>query len=351
MELTKKQVSITKGVAILFMLLLHLFCTKYYQGLFIPLIMIKGVPLVYYLALFGDCCVAIYCFCSGYGLMCTYKNNLDEYNKRNSKRILKLYINFWIIILLFVVLLGYLTGNSATYPGNIKTFILNVTAISVSYNGAWWFLTTYIILVVLSKFINKVVEKYNNVLITLIVFVIYCICYVQRINVVITFENPILNWAITQVALLGTSLFPFVVGVIFANKKIYSFIYNMVHNIKFKNTLFILGILFMIVCHGFVQTLFVAVFTGIAFIVLFNLIDKPDSLDRLLYYLSSHSTNMWLTHMFFYMVYFKSLVFMPKYPLFIFIWLILLCLISSYLIKFFYFNTINKFNISNIKSN
>lgn len=41
-----------------------------------PLIMIKCVPLVYYLSLFGDCCVAIYCFCSGYGLMCTYKNNL-----------------------------------------------------------------------------------------------------------------------------------------------------------------------------------------------------------------------------------------------------------------------------------
>ena len=38
MELTKKQVSITKGVAILFMLLLHLFCTKDYQGLFTPLI-------------------------------------------------------------------------------------------------------------------------------------------------------------------------------------------------------------------------------------------------------------------------------------------------------------------------
>lgn len=79
--------------------------------------------------------------------MCTYKNNPDEYNKRNAKRILKLYINFWIIILLFVVLLGYLTGNS------------------LSYNGALWFLTTYIILVLLSKFINKVVQKYNNVLI------------------------------------------------------------------------------------------------------------------------------------------------------------------------------------------
>lgn len=34
--INKKQVSITKGIAILFMLLLHLFCTKDYQGLFTP---------------------------------------------------------------------------------------------------------------------------------------------------------------------------------------------------------------------------------------------------------------------------------------------------------------------------
>ena len=30
MELSKKEVKITKGIAILFMLLLHLFCTKIY---------------------------------------------------------------------------------------------------------------------------------------------------------------------------------------------------------------------------------------------------------------------------------------------------------------------------------
>ncbi len=81
------------------MLLLHLFCTKDYQGLFTPLIIIKGIH-----------------------------TKITQMNI--TKRILKLYINFWIIILLFVVLLGYLTGNSATYPSNIKIILLNVTAIS-----------------------------------------------------------------------------------------------------------------------------------------------------------------------------------------------------------------------------
>ena len=48
MELTKNQIKMTKGIAILFMLLLHLFCTKTYEGLYTPLIFIGDIPLVYY---------------------------------------------------------------------------------------------------------------------------------------------------------------------------------------------------------------------------------------------------------------------------------------------------------------
>lgn len=95
MELTKQQIKITKGIAILFMLLLHLFCTKNYQDLYTPILFIKGIPLVYYLALFGDCCVAIYCFCSGYGLLISYKKDRECYFKNNLIRIGKLYINYF----------------------------------------------------------------------------------------------------------------------------------------------------------------------------------------------------------------------------------------------------------------
>ena len=45
---------------------------------------------------------------------------------------------------------------------------------------------------------------------------------------------------------------------------------------------------------------------------------------------------MWLTHMFFYMIYFKKLVFAPKYSFLIFPWLVILCLVSSYLINLIY---------------
>lgn len=336
MEFNKEQTKITKGVAILFMLLLHLFCTREYKGLFTPILMIGNAPLVYYIALFGDMCVAMYCFCSGYGLMIGYKNNKEIYLKKNLIRILKLYINFWIILFLFVVILGPVMGNGNIYPGNLKTFLLNFTAIDTSYNGAWWFLTTYIILVILSPCINKIILKYNSILIIVISFMIYFIAYIQRIQVPIVSDSQVVNYILRQAALLGTSQFSYIIGAIFAHKKIYSKIYEVFNQLKFKNIIAISLIIFMIIAHGIVQTLFVAVFTGISFIVLFNLIDKPKWIDVILSHISKHSTNMWLTHMFFYMIYFKKLIYLPKYPIFIFIWLVVICVATSCIINFVY---------------
>ena len=112
--------------------------------------------------------------------------------------------------------------------------------------------------------------------------------------------------------------------------------YNLANRSKLKNLLCISIIIAMIIAHGFVQTLFVAVFTGIIFIVVFNLIDKSMRLDNLLSHLSKHSTNMWLVHMFFYMILFKDLVYAPKYPILIFVWLVVLCLGASYIINLIY---------------
>lgn len=336
MELTKKQVKMTKGIAILFMLLLHLFCTKSYGGLYTPLILIEDVPLVYYLALFGDCCVAIYCFCSGYGLSISYKNNKENYIKNNLMRVFKLYINYWIILLLFVVIMGPIMGKGEMYPGNLKRFILTFTGIAPAYNGAWWFFTTYIILVLISPIINNFVVKNNNVLLVGISFIFYGIAYIQRIKGVLIFDKEVLNWIIRQVALFGTSQFPFIVGAVFSHKKIYSKLYNITNKMKYKNLLGILVIVLMVVAHGFVETLFVAVFTGIVFICIFNLIDKPKWVDKLFDFLGNHSTNMWLIHMFFYSIYFKGLVFGVKYSFLIFPWLIILCIVSSYIVNFIY---------------
>lgn len=119
----------------------------------------------------------------GYTLYVGYKNNKENYFKKNLIRILKLYINFWIILFLFVVILWPLMGRGSEYPGDLKTFLLTFTAINPAYNGAWWFLTIYIILVLLSPYINKMVIKYNTVVIIGLSVIVYFAGYIQRIMV------------------------------------------------------------------------------------------------------------------------------------------------------------------------
>lgn len=63
MELTKEDNQMVKGVAILGMLMLHLFC-RTGELRYEPYIHYR-MPLVYFFGLFGDLCVPTYCFAAG----------------------------------------------------------------------------------------------------------------------------------------------------------------------------------------------------------------------------------------------------------------------------------------------
>ena len=69
MELTKSDTQMAKGMAVLGMVMLHLFC-RLGELPYTPLVWIGQTPLVYYFGLFGDLCVPVFCFCSGYAIIC-----------------------------------------------------------------------------------------------------------------------------------------------------------------------------------------------------------------------------------------------------------------------------------------
>lgn len=150
-----------------------------------------------------------------------------------------------------------------------------------------------------SPLINKILEKYNPILIIIILLGIYFVEYLQMVMVSIVTDSRVIIYLLRQGALFGTSQLPYIVGTVFADRKIYSKIHSLFNKYKFRNLLVIYSIVLMIMVHGLVQMLFVVVFTGIAFIVLFNLIDKPKWLDNTFSYISKYSINMWLTNMFF----------------------------------------------------
>lgn len=331
MELSKSDMKVLKGIAILFMLLLHLFCRKDVHGLYETFPTINGVPFIYYLALFGDACVPIYCFASGYGLFRT-EQGTNSFFRKNLIRVFKLLINYWIVLAVFVSV-GFLLG-LPEFPGSSRKFLLNFFVISSSYNGAWWFLQTYIILVLISPFLMKLTKKYNSANLLVISVIIYFFSYLQRIKHILDFShNLALGLFVNAVVLVGTSLLPFLIGSVFAKERLYSNLYKRFETIRFKNTLCFICILLLVIIHSVFESMFIAPFTALAFICLFSLMDKNSQVQKLFIYFGQHSTNIWLTHMFFYMSIFPELTFTPRYPVLIFGWLIIMCLVSSYFIN------------------
>lgn len=258
MEISIPQSKIIKTIAILMMLCLHLF-NRPYESLFSPTLFIGAKPLSYYISLFSDACVPIFLFISGYGLYFNYQKNKVTMVKSNSMRLFKLYINYWIIVVLFAVLLGIFLGKEG-YPGSFIKFALNFLGLDNSYNGAWWFFFTYILLTLLAPLLFKVLEFSKTWLLLILVLLFYFVSIYFRIYNSNQFINIYLAWVFKQFYLFGTSLFPFIVGAIVLQKKWHSKFSNRFAGLKYKSVVALFGIVALIVIHGLIPNFVIAPF-------------------------------------------------------------------------------------------
>lgn len=329
MDITKRDSKMLKGVAILSMLMLHLFCRR--ENLpYAPLLWIGGTPLIYYFALFGDICVAVYCFVSGYA---HYMQSSEAEIKKRWKHLLHFFIPFWVIAAVFS-LIGLLAGN-AEIPGSLTKFALNCLTIQNSYNGAWWYANTYILLVALQPLSRKFAERCPAWLVMLLTFGFYTAGYGIRFWGWGVCNSAVLSWVVTHIGLLGASYFPYMIGMLFCKKQVISLLRQQTAAIGRRTMQIITLIIFvcMIVAHGIVPPLFVAFITATVTIVLLCICPIPKWATDVLCYFGEHSTNIWLVHMFFYTVLFDGFVFCAKYPIPIFLLLLTLSLASSYGIR------------------
>ena len=306
--------------------------------MYTSLLGVNSVPIEYYIGLFGDSCVAIFCFCSGFGLYKNFLNkNIDEYNESNIKRIFYLYKNLWMIIFLFVFALPYFLDKKNVFDLSFSVLALNITGIDMTYNGAWWFFTVYILLCLSSSYLFLFFKNWSLFNTISLMFLIYILAYIQRIKVPVFFGVELIDGILRIIALYGTSVFPFIIGYLFARYNFYPHILYSIRKVvgdKCLISFFGFGaILCLIVFHGYFQSLFWAPLIMIVLIPSFTMIQKPLWMDSGLIFLGEHSTNIWLTHMFYYIYLFKEVVFYPRYSLFVFIWLLILSAVSSIIIN------------------
>lgn len=347
MELNKNDTRMIKGLAALFLVFLHLFNTTEYSGRIQSILILNNTPIEFYISLVTGSCVPIYLFCSGYGLAIINKNKGLSINA-NIIRVLKLLINYWIILIIFIIV-GYLLGNDK-YPGNIKDFIMNFFLLSESYNGAWWFLQTYVILVLTSKVAIRIVNRNNSILVILISGILYFIAFLQSIRGIVDVgNNEFIQIIYNMILNLLNCQFSFIVGIVFIKESIISKIRLRFINVKFTQIIGYILILFTFIINIIIGNYVIDPITAILIITAFSIIKINKNIKYFLLYISNHSTNIWLTHMFFYIIFFSELVYAPKYSVFIFIWLIILCIGTSYLINLIYKPIINFFDKNIVK--
>lgn len=107
--MTKTDSQVIKGIAILFMLFLHLFNHMENVSLCENTLYIHNVPLAHWLT-HATHPVGMFLIISGFGLFHAYR----WIDKNKWRRIIKLYTHWWIILSLFLVLLSSLPRANMT---------------------------------------------------------------------------------------------------------------------------------------------------------------------------------------------------------------------------------------------
>lgn len=340
-EFTKRDTNFIKGVAICFMLYHHLFAfpERVLDGEVISLISLNGTALSLLLGAFGCICMPMFTFLSGYGL---YRSSLrgEAPAALVGRHLLNLYKTYWKVFFVCLPVVIVKAARAHTLSGS--ELIYNFLGLRFSVNAEWWFVLPFAVLLILFPGMKRFVERkhasfYSDVLLLL------------SINAVFLYVIPsVMEFPVF--ASLGESafyarakelmeLFPaYVAGVIFARYDLLSRVKTRfgARSIWCAAALCGMAAVFLIRPHnnktyGFVNA---AVFIVCMTVLLPS---KPFELVRGVFEeLGRESAMMWLTHSFFCYYWLQGLVYAPKYPPLIFLWLLALSYGAAKLIKLIY---------------
>ena len=331
--LSKEETTILKGVAILNMIFIHLFGKEdKIKACELHDIILSGEPLSYHISQLG-LCVPMYLFLSGYGLYISWQKNNNTHPLR---RVLLLYLNFWIIFAVFIGLACWLKPSA--YPGSLSTFISNITAWNPTYNGEWWFLFPYIILVFLAPLLFPLIATYNSLLVFLASGFLYlCVYSTIKFNQDYLIHHHLLY---NPILVLSCS-FSFITGSLCAKNNIFRRITQALEqlprpaHIPVQLTLILLLCLLFVIQAALPVSIFGTLFSFIFMFAFINLC-RPAWFDRFLTLMGKQSTNMWLIHTFFCYSLFPPFIYSFPYPPLIFLVTLALSYVSGLLIDLAY---------------
>lgn len=297
-----------KGIALFFMVFLHLFNqVGNLEGCF-SLFSVNGLPLANFLSR-GCSPVGLYLFVSGYGLYFMHR----KHSGGGILRLLKLYILYWIILAVFVTIGSFMRPEE--YPGTLLDVLLNATAFRTTYYGEAWFLFPYILLALTSSFVFASIDRWNVKRVLPVVFVLNY----GAMFMISRYYNAFFNfhYAVYHVVLYFDCLLPFLIGALFckfADMESPAWLAR-VFSLPQPLLVGMLLVLFMINCY--ISSAAFGPFFLVAFVTLFINIHWYSWFLECCRFLGKFSTTVWLVHTWFCYYLFKDFIYGFHYPLLI----------------------------------
>lgn len=334
MSFTREDTKIMKAFAIFLMLYHHLFAfPDRINYAYKPLFYYSGMTSSYIIAIFGKLCVALFLFLGGYGVYKSIKTNKDL-----MKRILSLYKHFWKVFLIVVPI--SLILHVPRVDLHLSSFIHNFFALSLTYNGEWWFLTPYLLLIIFSPILIRFVNKVNNnillfmFLIILNSFIYYVYPNIFSLKIFNSYSTTLLHG---NFANMFSCLPPFLCGMIFAKTQLLDKIKSKFSGYYFIDIICCCILIILIFFRRHVinwDFIFAPIFIICVMIILCNSLFKY--LRLVLVKIGEQSTNIWLTHSFFCYLWCQKFIYLPKYSILIFLLLLTVSYVFGLFIDLFY---------------
>lgn len=309
--MSKEQTTQLKGIAILLMLILHLFNHDNVLTLCSPLIFIGDKPLISFLVKASNP-VSFFMILSGYGLTYLYmqKKLSTHYQK---KRLTRLYIHYWIILAVFVSLGHFI--NPEKYPHSLVHLLGNISGLYCSYNGEAWFLLPYAVVCMLSSVIIRYVYNLKNWRQLTIAIICYAVIFLLARHLGYNLPgNELYDTLLIQPVYLVQLTFYFSLGII-----LYRLLENEPKQFKKipKSAYFTLLCLAIIVKSLFKITIADG-FYAFVFIFCFVHLHINSRIRSVLHELGRCSMPMWLSHTFYSAYLFPEFIYGFEYPILIF---------------------------------